>query len=110
MTEASSGSPTPEQSQAWNALTELGHPSGMPLLNALRAALHDQQRELPEVGYELAGLKGEVLAEAELAWPEQQLAVILNPDDAEPFEAAGWRCWSIDDPPEALANAIVAAL
>jgi DEAD/DEAH box helicase domain-containing protein len=62
------------------------------------------------VGYELAGSKGEVLAEAELAWPEQRLAVILNPEDTEPFEAAGWRCWSIDDPPEALANAILAAL
>jgi DEAD/DEAH box helicase domain-containing protein len=110
MAEAPSGATTPEQNQAWTALAELVNPSCMPLLNALKAPLQEQQRELPEVGYELAGSKGEVLAEAELAWPEQRFAVILNPEDTEPFEAAGWRCWSIDDPPEALANAILAAL
>ena len=52
----------------------------------------------------------EVLAEAELAWPEQKLAVILAPEDRPSFESAGWRYWTIDDSPDQIAHAILAAL
>jgi DEAD/DEAH box helicase domain-containing protein len=99
-----------EQAKAWQVVTELVNPSCLPLLSALQAPWLERGFDLPEVGYELGGSRDEVLAEAELAWPDQQLAVILDPDDAPVFEAAGWRCWPIDDSPDQLAAAILSAL
>ena len=75
-----------------------------------RPASGSNDLPLPEAGYELEGNKGEVVAEAELAWPEQKLAVVMQPEDAEAFEQAGWRCWLIDDSPDATAQAILDAL
>lgn len=48
---------------------------------------------VPEVGYELLDDKGRVVAEAELAWPQQRLAMLL-PEAAGRgyFAAAGWYC------------------
>ena len=48
---------------------------------------------VPEVGFELADGKGAVLAEAELAWPKERVAV-LHGEQAEnvaAFERAGWQ-------------------
>ena len=64
----------------------------------------------PEVGFELCGEDGVVLAEAELAWPERQIAV-LWPDEPEPaefFARAGWRTLSGDV--ETLTAAVAKAL
>ena len=50
---------------------------------------------VPEVGLELTDGKGQVLAEAELAWPTQRVAV-LHGEQAEntaAFEEAGWRTY-----------------
>ena len=82
---------------------------GNRLLGALQPVILKDALSLPELGYELDGPKGEVLAEAELAWPDQQLAVILDADQRPCFEAAGWRCWSIEDPPDLNAVDITAA-
>lgn len=82
---------------------------GNRLLGALQPVILKDSLSLPELGYELEGPKGEVLAEAELAWPDQQLAVILDADQRPCFEAAGWRCWSIEDPPDLNAVDITAA-
>jgi DEAD/DEAH box helicase domain-containing protein len=101
---------TPEQAKAWLAVTELVNPSCLPLLSALNAPWLERGFDLPEVGYELGGSRDEVLVEAELAWPDQQLAVILDPADAPVFEAAGWRCWPIDDSPDQLAATLLSAL
>ena len=65
---------------------------------------------VPEAGYELTGRAGRVIAEAELAWPERQVAVLLpeQREWASAFEAEGWRvihCGSDD-----LAAAVAAAL
>ena len=51
------------------------------------------------VGFELADDKGEVLAEAELAWPTQRVAVLHGEqaESATAFEEAGWRAYSADD-------------
>ena len=50
----------------------------------------------PEVGYELADRTGRILAEAELAWAERKVAILL-PDAAAPeFESAGWRAFFAD--------------
>ena len=99
----------PQQALAWQELIKFVHPSCQPLLNALQPVIFKEALALPELGYELEGPKGEVLAEAELAWPEQQLAVILDAAEGSCFEAAGWRCWSIDDPPDLSAVETTAA-
>ena len=48
---------------------------------------------VPEVGFELADDKGEVLAEAELAWPKERVAVLHGEqtENVAAFEQAGWR-------------------
>jgi DEAD/DEAH box helicase domain-containing protein len=101
---------TPDQAKQWQVLSQLVHPSCLALLMALQSAILERDLAPPEVGYELAGAKNEVLAEAELAWPEQKLAVILAPEDRPSFESAGWRCWSIDDSPDQIASELLAAL
>ncbi|WP_043341662.1 DEAD/DEAH box helicase [Belnapia moabensis] len=53
----------------------------------------------PEVGMELADERGRVAADAELAWPDEKLAV-LRPDQgdlAENWERAGWRVVRLND-------------
>ena len=54
---------------------------------------------MPEVGFELADDKDEVLAEAELAWPTQRIAVLYGEqvEKAPLFERRGWRAYSFDD-------------
>ena len=101
---------TQDQAKQWQVLSQLVHPSCMALLMALQSPILERDLAPPEVGYELAGAKNEVLAEAELAWPEQKLAVILAPEDRPSFETAGWRCWSIDDSPDQIASELLAAL
>lgn len=48
---------------------------------------------LPEVGYELKDESGRICAQAELAWPEKKVAVLLPEDFAHKpdFESRGWR-------------------
>lgn len=53
----------------------------------------------PEVGTELADEKGKVLADAELTWVDQKLA-LLRPDQADladAWRAAGWSAHVLDD-------------
>ena len=69
-------------------------------------ALHDAMAQWaalglrkPEVGFELADQRGQVLAEAELAWPPERVAV-LEDDRADArarFAHAGWRVYSLGD-------------
>ena len=54
--------------------------------------------EPPVVGFELLDEKGRVVAEAELAWLERKLAVVLEPGTHEShFEQRGWRCFTATD-------------
>ena len=46
---------------------------------------------VPEVGFELADSAGRVVAEAELAWPDERLAVLLGEESTVPFEEADWQ-------------------
>jgi DEAD/DEAH box helicase domain-containing protein len=107
--EAHSGTALSQQAVAWQELIKFAHPSCQPLINALQPVIFKEALALPELGYELEGSKKEVLAEAELAWPDQQLAVILDMDQLTCFETAGWRCWSIEDPPDPITVATNAA-
>jgi DEAD/DEAH box helicase domain-containing protein len=99
-----------EQQRAWKELSGLAPPQAQPLLEALAALWQGADLPLPEQAFELAGARGEVLAQAELAWPDQQLAVLVDPADAGPFTAAGWRCWWLHDPPGSTAAAVREAL
>ena len=60
----------------------------------------------PEVGYELVGSGGAVLGEAELAWPDRQLAVLMadRRGNRGIFESRGWRV--LLAPTAALADSI----
>ena len=66
-------------------------------------ALHGTMRTLaargapaPEVGFELPDGSGRVTAEAELAWPDERVAVVVAAESAAPFAAAGWRVYATD--------------
>jgi DEAD/DEAH box helicase domain-containing protein len=99
-----------ERQRAWKELGRFAPAEAQPLLEALEAAWQDTDRPLPEQAFELEAPRGDVLAQAELAWPEQLLAVVSDRVDAEAFKAAGWRCWSLEDPPGSTAAALGAAL
>ena len=60
----------------------------------------------PDVGFELAGPEGEVVAEAELAWEAARGAVLLSPEAHQPFAEAGWCTFAADATD--LAEAILA--
>ena len=98
-----------ERQRGWQELIRLSPQGAVPLLEALAAELQGMDYPLPEQAFELEGGRGQVLAQAELAWPDQQLAV-LDSDDTHVFKAAGWRCWSLEDPPESIATAMRQAL
>ena len=64
----------------------------------------------PDMGFELTDDKGEVQAEAELAWPKERVAV-LHGEQAEntaAFERGGWQMFSPDE--EAVADRIIKRL
>ncbi|WP_052813126.1 DEAD/DEAH box helicase [Desulfonatronum thioautotrophicum] len=68
-------------------------------LHPLLESIHSQGISPPEAGYELANLEGEILACAELAWPDMRIAV-LRPeewDHAKAFEQQGWRVLALSD-------------
>ena len=64
----------------------------------------------PEPGFELADEAGQVVAEAELAWPGLRTAVLLPEQDVHRmrFERAGWRAFTADA--ERVGGALVESL
>ena len=90
----------------WMDAMELVAPSLRRLLNQL----FRRQAPLPMVGFELAGKSGVVLAEAELAWPDRNVAVLLPEqwDSILAFENAGWQvfCDEMGDRIDALATSL----
>lgn len=106
----SAGSSNSEDDGQWSALQEFSTPEGKQLLTLLEPPIRERGLPVPEVGFELTGSKDQVLAEAELAWPSQLLAVVLQPEDQDAFEQAGWRCWLIDDSPDTITNSLLEAL
>ncbi len=89
----------------WAAAERYVAPSLRPLVEFLAAAGHPA----PEVGCELV-VGGRVVAEAELGWPAQGVAV-LRPEgesDRASFEKAGWRVFAADA--EGLAMRLAQAL
>jgi len=72
-----------------------------PRVHDLIAAVHSEEKILPEAGYELPGDHNEVLATAELAWPEIQLAVLLDATEraVSAFSSRGWSVIPIETRP-----------
>jgi len=83
-----------------------------PEVHDLLGELSGRGAPVPEVGFELVGAGGAVLAEAELGWPAHKVAVLLanRQADVGAFETAGWRTFTTggDDLVEALANVLAA--
>ena len=77
----------------------------------LLLALLEAGARAPEMGYELTGAGGEIVAMAELGWEKQRVAVLLPRE--EPFRAAfdgaGWVVFlagETDTNPEAVLEAL----
>ena len=87
---------------AWAEAVSLADPR----LHSTMEALAAKGIPPPEVGFELAGPGGEVVAEAELAWETERGAVLLAPDVRQPFEEAGWR--TLQEDATELTEAILA--
>lgn len=53
----------------------------------------ERHKVLPEAGFELTSEQGEIIATAELAWPDHKIAVLQESevDGVRLFEAGGWR-------------------
>ena len=50
--------------------------------------------DIPEVGYEMVGENGKVMAMGELAWPQKKVAIFLvnQAEDSCVFSQNGWKC------------------
>jgi len=82
--------------QAMNdELSLLTAPEVHPIIKRLLQA----QRDSCEPGFELEGPQGEVIATAELAWPTERIAVLMQDelDDASVFEAHHWTVLFVED-------------
>ena len=90
----------------WEGATELATPEVHDLLGELSG----RTVPVPEVGFELVGAGGAVLAETELGWPAHRVAVLLADRQADlaAFRAAGWQAFTTggDDLAETLVNVL----
>ena len=90
----------------WEEAMELAAPE-------LRSAM-EQWSELslpvPEAGFELSGPAGRVIGEAELAWPDRKVAVLLSEQRGWTalFADAGWKV--VEEGTESFVDRVVASL
>lgn len=61
----------------------------------LQAAM-EAAADCPTVGYELLDDADRVVAQAELAWPDRKVALLIDDVGRDVFEAAGWRVRVLD--------------
>ena len=92
-----------EIDQDWSAAIDNADPSVHDLLGSFAR----MDVPVPEVGYELGGPSGEVVAEAELAWTGDSVAVLM-PDQpySEEFRAAGWRVFDSGTRKDSIVKAL----
>ncbi|HAJ4486575.1 TPA: DEAD/DEAH box helicase, partial [Escherichia coli] len=76
----------PETDESWAEIIEFG------LLSAEEIALlQSHSLSAPTLGYELQNDEGEIIAEADLAWPSQKWALIIDNQEFIPlFTTRGW--------------------
>jgi ATP-dependent helicase/nuclease subunit A len=84
---------------AWVAVHDLADPVCAALLHACRA----NGLPTPEVGYDITGRRERVVATAELAWPDQQIALFLPGQESDLLQAGaqGWRTLLAEAPLQA---------
>lgn len=58
-------------------------------------AVHNWQ--VPEVGYEFTDDTDTVIAEAELAWSDRQLALVIDSSETETFTQNGWKTITVNE-------------
>ncbi|MCB0288743.1 MAG: DEAD/DEAH box helicase [Calditrichaeota bacterium] len=70
-----------------------------PLLHPLLDDLHQGGLPLPEAGYELCDRRGMVVATAELGWPAQRIALLLEHEMplAEQFRSRKWQVHPLEE-------------
>ncbi|MCP9820013.1 DEAD/DEAH box helicase [Synechococcus sp. Cruz-9H2] len=101
----------PELQRQWDQALDLAEPASRSVLEKLRDLLLQEKIPFPDLGYELEGARGDVAGPmADLAWPQQRLALVLESGDQPAFEAAGWQCWLAEDPPDETASALIERL
>lgn len=86
--------PAASPDDAWAQVYELADPACAPLLDACRG----RGLPAPEVGYDIPDARGRVLAAAELAWPDDRVAVFLPGQESALLLAgqAGWRTMMVE--------------
>lgn len=69
-------------------------PSPIPLCGLLK---HCQQggRAVPEIGYEVVNSQGAVVAELEIAWPEEKKGIYIDAEAAQNAKSQGWQIYSL---------------
>ena len=81
-----------------------------PVVRALMTALSNRGVPAPEVGFELLGSRGAVLAQAELGWPAHEVAVLIPDQETHvgAFKGAGWQVFmsGADDLAVAIGSAL----
>ena len=86
---ASSGPSVPGVSglnEVWRVAIDMAFETVRPGME--RIAKKDLNLPVPEVGFEFADASGRVIAEAELAWQQQRVAVLV---DGQSDQAPSWR-------------------
>jgi DEAD/DEAH box helicase domain-containing protein len=81
--------PAASAGRAWAQVYDLADPACAPLLDACRA----RGLPAPQVGHDIVDGRGRVVATAELAWPDDRVAVFLPGQESDLLLAgqAGWR-------------------
>ena len=78
---------------SWEDLLELVDSSFEGLLRFYKS----QRKAMPEVGYDILDSKGEVVLQAELAWPDSKTAVVHDKTESEQLVTIGWRAQTLSD-------------
>lgn len=52
---------------------------------------------VPDVGYDILDSRGAVSVQAEVAWPNDKFAVVMDDEEKLMVEASGWRCQTLSE-------------
>ena len=52
-------------------------------------------RAVPEIGYEVTNSQGAVIAELEIAWPEEKKGIFIDAEAAQNAKSMGWHLYSL---------------
>ena len=66
-------------------------------LHGLLASLAKNGWSEPEVGYELADDTREIIGEAEVAWENHKIAVVMDVESKNAFLQTGWKAFTVDE-------------